>query len=194
MTEQITLEQRRGKEEYEVKVSESSVTYRSKSPRGEGSATVPFELVSRKTTPFTRANPFFRNAAIYFAVLAVITVAFGFLIDVSTTVSLLWAVLAGVLYLIYRITGVQFEIFPLVDGRVFRLIKDKPTRDEYSAFRRELFARRDAYLRSRYARIDVERPAPLERRRIEWLHDEGVLDEDAYVTIVETIEEHASRS
>jgi hypothetical protein len=194
MNEPLTLEQQRGKETYRIDVGDGEVTYRHTSPQGEGSATVPFELLSRRMTRFTRANPFFRNAAIYFAILAVITVAFGFLVDLGPAVAVLWAILSGVLYLLYRLTGVQFEVFPLTDGRVFRLIKDKPTRHEYETFKRELFARRDAYLRGRYARVNVDRPARLERRRIDWLREEGVIDESAYVTIVETIEEHAAQS
>ena len=193
MSEIRVLEQRRGRESYRVEVRETEVHYASETSRGEGSATVPFELLSRKTSRFTRSNPFFRNAAIYFGVLALITIGFGFLVDLDARLGILWVTLAGACYLVFRFTGVEYEVFPLADGRVFRLLHDRPTRGEYERFRDELFARRDAYLLGRYARIDIDRPAKLERRRIDWLRDEGVLDDTAYVTIVETIDEHAEQ-
>ena len=190
----VTLEQKRGNEEYRVEVSDQELTYHSKTQKSEGSATVPFELLSRKTTRFNRANPFFRNAAVYFGILVVITVAFGFLIDLDPFTALFWGALSAVSYLIYRLTGVSYDVFPLADGRVFRLMHGRPSSDTYDEFTRELFERRDAYLLARYARVDIDRPARLERRRIEWLHDEGVIDERAFTTIVETIEDHASGS
>lgn len=189
-----TLEQRRGKERYRMELGSEELSYWSEGPEGEGSATVPFEILSRKTTSFSRANPFFRNAAVYFGILAVVTVAFGFLVDLDPAVAILWAALGGACYAAFRLTGVRYEVFPLADGRVFRLIKNRPTPQQYESFTRELFARRDDYLRTRYARVDIERPSTLERRRIEWLFEEGVIDQDAYITIVETIEDHAPRS
>jgi hypothetical protein len=102
--------------------------------------------------------------------------------------------IVGACYLVFRLTGVAYEVFPLADGRVFRLMENRPTKERYEAFRAELFSRRDAYLLDRYARIDVERPARLERKRIDWLRDEGVVDDNVYVTIVETIDEHAPQS
>jgi hypothetical protein len=188
------IEQRRGKESYRVELASGELRYRTASPRGEGSATVPYELLSRKTTRYTRSNPFFRNAAIYFAILSVITVGFGFATGFDAPVAVLWALIAGACYLVFRLTGVAYEVFPLADGRVFRLMENRPTKERYEAFRAELFSRRDAYLLDRYARIDVERPARLERKRIDWLRDEGVVDDNVYVTIVETIDEHAPQS
>ncbi len=190
----MTLEQKRGSEEYRIEVKDQELTYHSKTQKTEGSATVPFELLSRKTTRFNRANPFFRNAAVYFAILVVITVAFGFLVDLDPLAAILWGALSAASYLVYRVTGVSYDVFPLADGRVFRLIRGRPSPDAYEEFTRELFERRNAYLLDRYARVDIDRPARLERRRIEWLHDEGVLDERAFTTIVETIEDHASGS
>lgn len=190
----MTLEQKRRDETYVAEIAGGELRYRSKSRRGEGSATVPYEMISRKTTRYTRANPFFRNAAIYFAILTVATVGFGFLVGLDGYVAILWAVLSCACYLVFRLTGVEYEVFPLADGRVFRLVENSPSREEYEAFRSALFERRDAYLLARYARIDIERPAKLERKRIDWLHDEGVIDESAYVTIVETIDENARPS
>lgn len=190
----MTLEQKRGSEEYRVEVKDQELTYHSKTHGNEGSATVPFELLSRKTTRFSRANPFFRNAAVYFGILVVVTVAFGFLVDLDPLAALLWGALSAASYLVYRLTGVNYDVFPLADGRVFRLMRGRPSSDAYEEFTRELFERRDAYLLDRYARVDIDRPARLERRRIEWLHDEGVIDESAFTTIVETIEDHASGS
>jgi hypothetical protein len=184
--------QRRRNEEYRIELDETHLTYHSRTRGNEGSATVPYELLSRKTTSFNRENTFFRNAAIYFGILVVVTAGFGFLVDIDPGVAILWGLLAGGCYATYRLTGVRYEVFPLADGRVFRLIAGKPTPDAYRTFRRELYERRDAYLRDRYARIDVERPATLERRRIEWLHDEQVIGHDAFITIVETIEDHAA--
>lgn len=193
MSDSMILEQRRGRESYRLELREAEVHYSSKTSRGDGSATVPFELLSRKTSRFTRSNPFFRNAAIYFAILALITIGFGFLVDLDARLGILWAALGGACYLVFRFTGIEYEVFPLADGRVFRLLHNRPDRTEYERFRADLFARRDAYLLDRYARIDVERPATLERKRIDWLRDEGVLDDTAYVTIVETIDEHAAQ-
>lgn len=190
----MTLEQKRGNEEYRVEVKDQELTYHSKTQKTEGSATVPFELLSRKTTRFSRSNPFFRNAAVYFGILVVVTVAFGFLVELDPLAAILWGALSAASYLVYRITGVSYDVFPLADGRVFRLMRGRPSTDAYDEFTRELFERRDAYLLDRYARVDIDRPARLERRRIEWLHDEGVLDERAFTTIVETIEDHASGS
>jgi hypothetical protein len=119
-------------------------------------------------------------------------VAFGFLADLDIRVALLWAILAGACFAVFRLGGTSYEVFPLTDGRVFRLLQNQPSRETYESFRKRLFARRDQYLMDRYARIDIERPARLERRRIEWLHDEGVLPDEAYITIVETIDEHAA--
>ena len=194
MNETHTLTQRRGKETYHVELGAAEVKYRSRGPRGEGSATIPFELLSRRTTSFRRSNPFLRNAAIYFAVLTVVTAGFGFLVDLNATVAALWAALAAGCYVTFRLTGVEYEIFPLADRGAFGLLVNGPSATEYGTFKDELFERRDAYLLSRYAPINVERPARLERRRIDWLRDEGVITDDAYTTIVETIEEHATRN
>lgn len=191
MSDRTLLEQQRGKESYRAEVHEAEMHYSSKTTRGEGSATVPFELLSRKTSRFTRSNPFFRNATIYFAILALITIGFGFAVDLDARLGILWGALAGACYLVFRFTGIEYEVFPLADGRVFRLLHNRPGRTEYEEFCSTLFARRDAYLLDRYARIDIDRPATLERKRIDWLRDEGVLDDTAYVTIVETIDEHA---
>ena len=188
----MTFEQKRGREEYRVELGEKELSYHSSTQQSDGSAVVPFELLSRRTTRFSSANPFFRNAAIYFGVLSVVTIGFGFLIDLDPLTGLLWAALAAVSYVAYRVTGASYDVFPLADGRVFRLMRNRPSREGYEAFRTELFRRRDRYLLERYARIDVERPARLERRRIEWLRDEGVIDDRAFITIVETIDEHAS--
>lgn len=193
MSNPKVLEQQRGKESYRVEVRETELHYSSKTSRGDGSATVPFELLSRKTSLFTRSNPFFRNAAIYFGMLALITIGFGFLVELDPRLGILWAALGGACYLVFRFTGVEYEVFPLADGRVFRLLHNRPDRVAYERFRSRLFTRRDAYLLDRYARIDIDRPATLERKRIDWLRDEGVLDDTAYVTIVETIDEHAAQ-
>lgn len=193
MSDLQVLEQKRGKESYRVEVRDAELHYSSKTVRGDASATVPFELLSRKTTRFTRSNPFFRNAAIYFGILGLITIGFGFLVELDARLGILWAALAGACYLVFRFTGVDYEVFPLADGRVFRLLRNRPTRAEYDRFRSQLFARRDAYLLDRYARIDIDRPANLERKRIDWLRDEGVLGDTAYITIVETIDEHAAQ-
>ncbi len=189
---QRVFEQRRGREEYRVELDDTQFTYASRVRGSEGSAAVPYELLCRRTTDYYRSNLFFRNVAIYFGILVVGTVAFGFLVSLDPRVAILWALVAGACYAAYRLTGVRYEVYPLADGRVFRLLWGRPTRREYVDFRRTLFARRDAYLRDRYARIDVARPAPLERRRIEWLREEGVIDQDAFITIVETIEDHAA--
>lgn len=188
-----SITQKRGREEYEITIGSREISYLSRVNGTEGKATIPFELLSRRTTKQARNNPFFRNASLYFSVLAVITVAFGFLVDLDIRVALLWGVTAGACYIIYRLARVSYEVFPVTDGRVFRLLRNHPTADQYRQFREELFTQRDRYLLTRYARIDIERPARLERRRIEWLHDEGVLEDDAYVTIVETIEDQAAR-
>ncbi len=185
------LEQKRGQEEYRVELEDAQFAYSSNMRGSEGSASVPYELLCRRTTDYHRSNLFFRNAAIYFGILVVVTVAFGFLVGLDPRVAVLWALIGGACYAAYRLTGVRYEVFPLADGRVFRLLWGRPTREEYLGFRSTLFARRDAYLRDRYARIDIDRPAPLERRRIEWLREEGVIDQDAFMTIVETIEDHA---
>ena len=194
MESPVKIEQQYGKETYRAQIVDHEVRYEADAPAGEGTATIPLELLSRRTTEFTRSNPFFRNAAIYFAILGVVTIAFGYLADLGTMVALLWMSMSGICYLVFRVTGVTYEVFPLADGRVFRLLKNRPNGNDYEAFRRNLYARRDAYLRERYARIDVERSARLERRRMEWLRDEGVIDQDAFITIVETIEDHAERS
>jgi hypothetical protein len=194
MSNTTVFEQKRGKETYRVELGSHEVRYTSKGVRGEGSATVPFELLSRKTTRYTRSNPFLKNAAIYFAILTVITAGFGFLVEANSAMALLWATLAGGCYLSFRLTGVQYEVFPLADGRAFRLLCDRPDAGAYERFKRELFGARDRLLLERYARINVERPARLERRRIDWLHDEGVIDENAYITIVETIEDQAAHN
>ncbi len=186
-----TIHQRQGREEYWIEVGEKGISYRSRIAGNDGRATVAFELLSRNTKTQRRSNPFFRNASLYFAILTVLTVAFGFLLEVDVRVSLIWAALSAACYVGFRIGGASYEVFPLTDGRVFRVMKNRPRKSEYEEFRRELFASRDRYLRDRYAKINVDRPAPLERRRIEWLHNEGVLEDDAFATIVETIDEQA---
>ncbi|MFW5689286.1 MAG: hypothetical protein ACOC1U_06930 [Spirochaetota bacterium] len=194
MNETQVLEQNRGKESYRVEIEENEIRYESKGTRGDGSARVPFELLSRRTTPYTRSNPFFRNASIYFGILTVLTAGFGFLIDVTSAIAILWAALAAACYLAFRLTGVEYEVFPLADGRAFRLLRDRPDRERYRAFKESVYRERDEYLLTRYARINVERPARAERRRIDWLRDEGVISEDAYITIVETIEEQTAHN
>ena len=188
-----SLHQKRGREEYWIELGEKDFSYRSRVNGNDGKATVPFELVTRNTTVHTRTNPFFRNASLYFAVLTVLSVAFGFLVNMDVRVALLWALIAGACYLVFRLAGASYEVFPLTDGRVFRVLRNAPNATEYGAFRTELFARRDKYLLERYARINIERPAGLELRRIDWLHNEGVLKDEAYATIVETINDHADQ-
>ena len=190
--ERSSLVQHRRHERYIVELADTEFTYRTKTRTGESSSAVPYELLGRHTTESHRANPFFRNAAVYFAILVVATVAFGLLADMDSRVALLWLFIALGCYAAYRFSGVRYEVYPLTDGRGFRLLHNKPDVGTYRSFRAELYARRDAYLRDRYARVNIERPARLERRRIEWLRDEGVINEQAFITIVETIEDHAA--
>ncbi len=134
------------------------------------------------------------NVLKYGLIIALLTLIRGFLTaktDLQTTfivISLSLAIGIGA-YVYYYLTKMKYYSVGLEDGKITRILYDKPTVEEAEEFIDEIFKRRKQFYRDNYFNIDYENDKQSELNKIKWLKSENIITENEFNVVVDEINE-----
>ncbi|QBN17973.1 hypothetical protein [Flavobacterium nackdongense] len=134
------------------------------------------------------------NVLKYGLIIALLTLIRGFLTaktDLQTTlivISLSLAIGVGT-YIYYHLTKMKYYSVGLEDGKITRILYDKPTIEKAEEFIDEIFKRRKKYYRDNYFKIDYENEKQSELDKIKWLKSENIITENEFNVVVDEINE-----
>ena len=148
------------------------VKYSMKDKNHAESFTVPYEDITRNTSTFEERSQWFRNVAIYLAILGAIALAYN--ITHGKYSVPIWLPIAAVFFVMYRFIRVSYTVLDCANHRLY-VIQDK----YHDQILKTIEAWRCERLLTKYGTVDQTNDPNAELRKFQWLHSEGVItDED----------------
>ena len=134
------------------------------------------------------------NVLKYGLIIALLTLIRGFLTaktDLQTTfIVISLSLLIGIgTYVYYHLTKMKYYSVGLEDGKITRILYNKPTVEGAEEFIDEIFKRRKQYYRDNYFKIDYENEKQSELDKIKWLKSENIITENEFNVVVDEINE-----
>ncbi|WP_395668183.1 hypothetical protein [Rhodoferax sp.] len=156
---------------FEFKEKFLNFAYRDKS--GSGDIDVAYVNLPLKTSTKIEDNSWWRNVGYIWCGIGVFDIGTAIAAGGSAAGRGFWLVLGLACLAIYRFTRVKYTVLGFDGGNVW-VIQDGKTHDRVL---KELMERRKSQLRALYGEIDLESNFDSEKRKFEYLKEQGVLSE-----------------
>jgi len=172
------LKQKRLLNENQFELADKGLLYKCKSLAEYVELTIPYEEITKEITVVKKGSKNWLFTGIIF-----LLIAFSVLISrlsgesVESSAEIIWLIVALACFSVFLLKYKNNRNIICTDGKAICFYQDKPNKETLDLFIESLYKKRNEYLKDKYTKIDLDFPAEQYLYRIQWLRDEGIIND-----------------